>query len=108
MKDWVIKYWAQVGFTTLISFVTYWSNHIHKKFKANNEEQAYIKEGLMALLHDRLYQACQFHLEHSYITVADLDNLEYLYNGYHELGGNGTGTELYNRCKALPLKKGVA
>ena len=105
MKDWVIKYWAEVGFTTLISFVTYWSNHIYKKFKASNEEQAYIKEGLMALLHDRLYQACQHYIHQDCITVGDLDNLEYLYKSYHDLGGNGTGTELYSRCKNLQLKK---
>ena len=31
-------------------------------------------------------------------------NLEYLYRSYHALGGNGTGTELYNRAKGLPIK----
>ena len=31
-------------------------------------------------------------------------NLEYLYRSYHALGGNGTGTELYNRAKALPIR----
>lgn len=30
--------------------------------------------------------------------------LKYLYDSYHALGGNGTGTELYNRAKALPIK----
>lgn len=27
----------------------------------------------------------------------------YLYKTYHVMGGNGTGTELYNRAKALPI-----
>ena len=27
----------------------------------------------------------------------------YLYKTYHTMGGNGTGTELYNRAKALPI-----
>lgn len=26
------------------------------------------------------------------------------YRRYHALGGNGTGTELYNRAKALPIR----
>ena len=33
-----------------------------------------------------------------------LTNIGYLYDSYHALGGNGTGTELYNRAKALPIK----
>lgn len=38
------------------------------------------------------------------IDTAGLKNLEYLYKSYHALGGNGTGTELYNRAKALPIR----
>ena len=33
-----------------------------------------------------------------------LDNLKLLYDTYSALGGNGTGTELYTRAKALPIK----
>lgn len=29
----------------------------------------------------------------------------YLYKSYHALGGNGTGTELYTRAKALPIRE---
>lgn len=38
------------------------------------------------------------------IDTSGLKNLEYLYKSYHALGGNGTGTELYNRAKALPIR----
>ena len=41
----------------------------------------------------------------SYINTSALKNLEYLYNSYHALGGNGTGTELYTRAKGLPIKE---
>lgn len=37
------------------------------------------------------------------IDTSGLKNIGYLYKSYHALGGNGTGTELYNRAKALPL-----
>mgnify|MGYP002569784639 CR=1 FL=1 len=40
-----------------------------------------------------------------YINTSALKNLEYLYNSYHALGGNGTGTELYTRAKGLPIKE---
>lgn len=64
-----------------------------------------IKEGLLAILHDRLYQACQHFMAQGSIDASGLKNLEYLYKSYHALGGNGTGTELYNRAKALPIKE---
>lgn len=38
------------------------------------------------------------------IDTDAMRNLEYLYRSYHALGGNGTGTELYNRAKALPIR----
>ena len=44
-------------------------------------------------------------LQIHYIPVFPdgLRNLTYLYKTYHTMGGNGTGTELYNRAKALPI-----
>lgn len=67
-----------------------------KKFKA-------LQEAILALNHDRLYQACSFYILTKEIEVEELRNLGYLYNGYHALGGNGTGTELYEKCKQLPV-----
>ena len=63
-----------------------------------------IKDGLLAIMHDRLYQACTYYIQQGWIVASGLKNLEYLYQSYHALGGNGTGTELYNRAKALPIR----
>ena len=54
-------------------------------------------------MHDRLYQSCTYYIKQGHIDMGGLKNIEYLYKSYHALGGNGTGTELYNRAKALPL-----
>ena len=62
------------------------------------------KDGLLAIMHDRLYQSCTFYIKQGHIDMGGLKNLEYLYKSYHALGGNGTGTELYNRAKALPIR----
>lgn len=62
-----------------------------------------IKDGLLAIMHDRLYQSCTFYIKQGRIDIGGLKNIEYLYKSYHSLGGNGTGTDLYNRVKALPL-----
>lgn len=65
---------------------------------------ALMKDGLKAILHDRLYQSCNYYIARGWIDTVGLTNIGYLYNSYHALGGNGTGTELYNRAKALPIK----
>ena len=54
--------------------------------------------------YDRLYQSCNYYIARGWIDTVGLRNIGYLYDSYHALGGNGTGTELYNRAKALPIK----
>jgi len=87
---------ATVG--TLLAFLKYiWSRQ-----KAQSAQQEAIKEGMLALMHDRIfniYAECQ---RKKYATVEEIRNVEYLYQPYHSLGGNGTGTELYERIKKMP------
>ena len=93
MWQFIIQYWAEWAFGLMAgAFVA-----VVVKYKA-------MKEGLLAILHDRIYQACQFYLAQGYVDMVGLKNVEYLYHSYHALGGNGTGTELYNRVKALPIR----
>ncbi|MFT9055467.1 MAG: hypothetical protein ABF449_02410 [Ethanoligenens sp.] len=65
-------------------------------------EQSNIRDGLLALLHDRIYSGYAACESQGYATVEDLRNIEYLYKPYHALGGNGTGTELFERVKSMP------
>ena len=41
-----------------------------------------------------------------YIDTDGLDNVGIIYQAYHGLKGNGTGTNLYKRVCALPIKEG--
>lgn len=61
-------------------------------------------EGVKALLHDRIYSEYNECLKKGYATVDDIENLEHLYKPYHALGGNGTGTELFERIKKMPAE----
>ena len=92
--QWIIQYWAEWAFGLLSAAII----AVAVKYKA-------LLDGVLAILHDRIYQACQHYLALGYIDASGLKNLEYLYKSYHTLGGNGTGTELYNRAKALPIKQ---
>jgi len=102
MAGWITQYWMQWLFGIITAGMTTTVGYLYKRVKKEIEEQKLIKDGLLAILHDRLYQSCMYFIGRGEITVSALKNLEYLYEGYHTLGGNGTGTELYNTCKTLP------
>jgi hypothetical protein len=103
MGDFVLQYWIQTLFGIIISALTIVIKKIFTKLKLDEEERKCIKDGLLAIIHDRLYQACQHYIKQNFVTVDELKNLEFLYKSYSALGGNGTGAELYNRCCKLEI-----
>ena len=74
------------------------------KFKAMSNKA--LKNGVLAILHNKIYTLGMQYIERSWISLEDLKDFEYLYNAYHALGGNGIGTEIYKRVKELPMKQG--
>ena len=105
MWDFIWRHIGELAFTGITGILAAAYRRLSKRIRDQEDERKAIKEGLLAILHDRLYQACQHYLAQGYIDASGLKNLEYLYRSYHTLGGNGTGTELYNRAKALPIKE---
>lgn len=103
MMEFVLKHIGELIFTGISGVLAAAYRSLAKRIKAQEEERKAVKEGLLAIMHDRLYQSCTYYLKQGTIDMAGLKNLEYLYKSYHALGGNGTGTELYNRAKALPI-----
>ena len=100
MKEFIVKYWLEV----VLGVVTAAIGRICRKLKRKVDEQDLIKAGMMAILHDRIFQAGRDYIEKGEITFEEIKNIEYLYNSYHALGGNGTGTEIWERIKNLPVK----
>lgn len=107
MIDWIVKYWLEVGFGALCAVVAGGFKLMYSKIKADIDERNALKDGVLALLHDRLYQGCNYYIGRGDITASEMQNMEKLYNGYHGLGGNSTGTELWNRAKELPIRQEV-
>ena len=105
MAEFISQYWLTWGFGLLTTAFAAGYKRLAKRIKAQEAERIAMRTGLLAILHDRLYQACMHYLDKGCIDDDDLKNLEYLYTSYHALGGNGTGTELYNRAKALPIRR---
>ena len=76
--------------------------------KARDETETRLKNleyANVVILHDKIYKQCTDFLGAGWISVDDLENLEYLWRGYSKLGGNGTGETLYREVQQLPKIK---
>lgn len=103
--EWIAAYWLEAVFGGLLALLAAGYRTLAKKLKSKLSEEKAVREGVLAILHDRLYQACRFYLRRGHVDIESLKNVEYLYKAYHALGGNGTGTELYTRVRALKIQE---
>ena len=103
----VVDYWVEFGLGVLATAFGVSYKKLKKKFEIREIEYMALKEGLLAILHDRLFQLCSHYLELGYIPVSEsekiLDNANVIYEAYHNLGGNGTGTDIYEKFKSLKV-----
>ena len=101
MADFILKYWIEFIMGLVITGLSF----CYKQLKRKVEEHEVLKEGLVAILHDRLIQSGIYFLNKGEITVMELDNFNSMYEAYSKLGGNGTGTEIHERVNELPIKR---
>jgi len=101
MQDWILRYWLEALFGVIIGILTI----SYRKLSCRVKQQEAIKLGVQALLWDRLY--CIYHdsEQTGWISIDGMKNVENIYRQYHALGGNGTGTEVYERICKLPTSK---
>lgn len=93
---------AAVG--TLVGVWIQAIRNIRRQQESESLKQGALVDGILALLHDRIYGECAACEAKGFVAIEALRNIEYLYDPYHTLGGNGTGTLLYERIKKLPVR----
>lgn len=64
-------------------------------------------DALCALCRDRILQGYRYYKQHGFISTQDLETMTKLYLAYHNLGGNGTITAVYNKILSFPIKSEV-
>ena len=104
MKEWLIQYWLEVLFASITGGIAWALKKLWSKQKQQTERQVAMEDGLKGLLHDRIYQLHTLCLEKGYASIADLENLEYIYPPYKALDGNGTGKHMYDFLHTMPNK----
>ena len=103
--EWVSKNWVDLLFTGLLGVLGTAFTLLKKRVNRQVQEQFNTTEGVRALLHDRLYQACTFYLNQGWCSIDDKKNIEYMFDPYHNLGGNGTCENLFQQLQKLPMKE---
>ena len=58
--------------------------------RRQDEQMELIKEGVKALLHDKILQKCEACIAAGKATTEENEEIEYLNVPYRALGGNGT------------------
>ncbi len=72
-----------------------------ENIKKTNMRLEILEEGQVAILHNKIYMVCLHHIEKGFVTVDDLEDLDYLFKPYKKLGGNGTAEKLYEEVQSL-------
>ena len=61
-----------------------------------------MREGVRSLLRAEIIRAYEKYTERGYCPIYAREPLTRVYEAYHGMGGNGTGTDFYKKTIALP------
>lgn len=98
--DWltVLNTALTIILTSLCGYITW---YLQKKFS----DKSATAEALKVLLRKELRELYNEANSRGFVTTDELEEYTKLYEVYHGLGGNGTGTILYNAFSRLPVKE---
>lgn len=91
----IIAVFASTGLWSFISMLV-------QRYMERKSDYAMMMRGLG---HDRICYLGECYIKRGCITRDEYENLvDYLYDPYRKLGGNGTAEKVINEVKQLPLK----
>lgn len=102
----IVTYWTEF----LLSFIVATLTLSYRTLRTAMVQQGHIKAGMIALLLERLEALYREAYREAYkdpkkggVRVSTLQRAERVYMHYRALGGNSTGSELYERICKLPI-----
>lgn len=98
------QYWFDLLFAVFSGFLGLCYTNLKKELTRRVKEQEAVKQGVVALLRQALYDAYNKWSERGYCPIYAMEVSKKIYEQYHALGGNDVGTELYERLKELPTE----
>lgn len=89
----IVSIFASTGFWTLINSI----------YTSKSKTKSVERKALLGLLHEQLTEKCEIYLKDKWISLQDYEDLrKYIYDPYRDLGGNGTGEDLFKKVGNLP------
>ena len=106
-----IELLVQVAVGVLISILTAIILDFRNEWQKENQKKAVedetIKTAMKEILGKFLDDMYSYYMEVGFIPLDKLHQCRRIYDCYHNLGGNGTGTTQINRLEQLPNAKQV-
>ncbi|MDO4301798.1 MAG: hypothetical protein Q4D26_10455 [Clostridia bacterium] len=104
MLEIIKQYWIEFIFAVFTGFLGLCYKSLKKELLKRVKEQEAVKQGVVALLRQALYDSYNKWSERGYCPIYAMEVSKRIYEQYHALGGNDVGTELYERLKELPTE----
>lgn len=99
MEQLIMNYIMQGVYTIALLAVGY----LWKSVKTTRQDNRLIKDGIRALLRDRIIHKCEKCIAGGYCSTEYHDEIMILYEDYRALGGNGTAEKLIKHIDKLPV-----
>jgi len=104
--------WITPFFTAILSGLAGWLiadlRSLSKKYiesqKTNATEADAIKDGVRCLLHSKLFDFYAEYKDATSLPTETWKEIDRVYEAYHALDGNGTGSRVYEALKTKPLE----
>lgn len=103
MQTFIIEHVAELILGGIAAVLGVICKKLFAKLKEKEKDNEATKQGVIVALHMRLYELCQICIDKNFVTTEELRDAESVYDAYHSLGANGTGTALYHRILTLPI-----
>ncbi len=100
MGELLSKYWQHTVFAILTG-ATAW---IGKNLLNYKKDLDHTKNGVKALLRDRIIGNYNSYMDKGYLPIYAVENVEAMYKEYKALGGNGAIDGLVARLRQLPTE----
>lgn len=103
--DYLIIQGVNVVMTLIAAGLLWFIKRLWNKLEKKNEKEEKVQEaltnGVRAELKLSLLKSFGRYQKLKYVPVVEVDSIKDIYESYHALGGNGTGTSIYESILAM-------
>lgn len=100
--NFIVKNWVGWLFATLSGILGILLKRLWNMIKSDRAENEAVREGMQALLRDRIIESYNKYSEKGYCPIYAKENVKHMYEPYHALGGNDVATELVDKLMKMP------